>query len=729
MNLRNRIHVYQQLEHSDCGQTCIRILCHYYGLKLSPQYLRSIIEGSRQGMSIAEIRVVLGKLGFETAVVKAPHDKIIEAPLPCILYWNQNHFVVLYKISKNRQKFYIVDPAEGKRTILLENFKKSTCQNGNLGILILADPSPEFTTSIPDNTVRANASLGVLIKKWILSQHRMFAWIILLLLIGMGMDIALPFIFQHTVDEGISGGDINLIWILIFSQLLIFLGSSVTTGILELILTRIGLKIGIRMLNEYLNKLVRMPMDFFARKVNSDFLQKVEDHKRLSTFFTNLPQLVVFTIINLLIFGGILIWYSPLIFSIFLVFTLLGMLISSLFLRYRREVDYSLSSNYAENRNNLFELVQGVDEVKANNAHIVRVEVWNKVQKKINKLALRAATLNVFQNGGANLILQMRDLIITGICATLVVKGEMTFGIMMTVSYVAGRLSSPFNSVITSINTIQDASMSFNRIEEIQTTSPENCDNRISLETVGSISIDNLKFRYPGFGSPYVINDVSLEISVGEVTAIVGESGSGKSTILKLLLGFYDVDNGNIRINGIPIKEIQEESFLEKSAIVMQNGTLFSASIMHNIAIADEKPDIDRVVRAAKIAGIDEFIASLPMGYQTRIGKTGLELSGGQRQRIFIARAVYREPEILMLDEATSSLDAVSEATVMQNIFKHFKGRTVIVAAHRLSTIRNADKIIVMNQGRVVESGNHSTLMDANGHYRKLVEHQLIKTP
>lgn len=412
-------------------------------------------------------------------------------------------------------------------------------------------------------------------------------------------------------------------------------------------------------------------------------------------------------------------------FTVFIVFTFLGLIWVSMFLRYRREIDYSLATHSADNRNNLFELVRGVDEVKANNAHLVRVDVWTKVQQRINRLSMKSAMMTLYQNGGHTLLVRIRDISITGICATLVVQEQMTLGVMMTVSYIAGRLAGPFGTIITSVNNVQDACMSYNRIEEIHSASMAKDEGR-SIKSLESIVLDNVSFRYPGYGSPYVVKDVSINIEIGKVTAFVGESGSGKSTLLKLLLGFFNVSQGTLCVNGTVMQQVKESSFLEKAAIVMQNGTLFSASIMQNIAIADTEPDPEKVAEAARIAGISEFIESLPMGYHTRIGKTGVELSGGQRQRIFIARAVYREPELLMLDEATSSLDAITEAEVMENIFRHFEGRTVIVAAHRLSTVRCADRILVMQKGRIVESGSHDELMSNDGYYRHLVKRQLV---
>ena len=723
---RRKMHVYQQLEHSDCGQACIRMICRYYGLRISSAYLRTLVEGGRLGMSLAEIRSVLGKLGFNTASVKLQFEQLLEAPLPCILYWNQNHFVVLYRISKDGRIFYIADPAEGKRRVRKENFMEAFYKGGDRGIILLAEPDDTFRTKIEQGQSSASSLIRFL-KDRVSLHRRQYIYIIGLLIFITAADITVPFLFQSTVDKGINQKDISLIWLLIGAQLGIFLGSTVTSSIVQVILTKLGLRMGLSMLREYLDKLIRLPMSFFARKVNSDFIQKIEDHNRLSGYVVSLPQSLLFTILNLLIFGGILIWFSPLIFFIFVGFTTLSMLLNIYFLRFRRELNYSLSSTTSENRNNLFELVRGIEEVKANNAHKTRVGVWHKVQEKINRLTIRSTMLSLYQNGGNSLLLRLRDVVITGLCATMVVYDTLTIGSMMTVSYLVGRLASPFSSIISGINDAQDASMAYQRVEEIHSMPPPTPAPHV-LGKIADINIENVWFAYPGFAQPMVLKGIDLNIQSGSVTAFVGASGSGKSTLLKLLLGFFDTTRGEIRYNGMPFSDIVEESLIGNVAIVMQEGTIFSASIASNIALGEEQPDIERVRKAARLACIDDFIESLPMDYSTRIGKTGLELSGGQMQRIHIARAIYREPEILMLDEATSSLDAITEARIMENIYSHFSTRTVIVAAHRLSTVRNADQIVVMEDGKVREVGSHDDLLALHGKYEELLGNQLVRT-
>lgn len=440
-----------------------------------------------------------------------------------------------------------------------------------------------------------------------------------------------------------------------------------------------------------------------------------------------MPASIIFTILNLIIFSGIMIWFSPLVYGIFLAISLLNIGWMSLFLRYRREVDYPMMSKMGENRNNIYEIVSGIEEIKSSRAQNARLAVWHKVQEHINSLSLRSSCLNIYQSGGNQLLDRVRDALITGLCAMLVVDGEMTIGIMMTVSYISGHLKQPINNIKSSINDIQDSMMSYQRLDAIMSERENATGNNHKIDSIYGWGLREACFKYPGESSPFILDDCSIDIQIGKSLAIVGESGCGKSTLLKVLTGSFLPSGGDLIVNDKTFDGIDEESFSSHLGMVMQNGTIYSASIAENIGFSEMEPDMEKVRDAARLACIDGFIESLPMGYDTRIGTTGIQLSRGQSQRIFIARALYRNPPILILDEATSSLDANTEAKIMDNIFTFCKGRTLIVAAHRLSTVRNADKIIVIKNGTIAEEGNHRQLIDANGIYSSLIRNQMME--
>lgn len=717
------IYSYQQVEHSDCGLACIRILCRYHGLRLPMSFLRGHVEINRLGASVRDIVGALRGLHMEAAAVRVGMEHIAEMPLPSILYWNRRHFVVLYKISANGSYFYIVDPAEGKMRIAREQFEKSFINNKDRGIAILADPADGFLEQQADIPASKHRLHKLAVSA--IGEHRKsFVAVCVLMLFAMAADVALPFFFQRTVDEGIRNNDIPLIWLLVGSQLFIFLGNYVANTVINYLLTRVGLQMSIRMIKDYLNKIIILPMSFFAKKVSSDLIQKVDDHNRIRSFLVSLPDTILFTAIYIMLFSAILIYFSHAVFVVFLVFTASGILWSTLFMRRRRELDYACFSSLAENRNNLYELVNGIDEIKANCAQRQRVAAWDTVQNRINTLSLKTTRLKMWQNGGYVFFNRLRDIAITGICATMVVHGEMTIGLMMTVSYIVGRLAVPFSNLIDSINSFQDVRMSYERVEEVMESDATPSGIK-PLPEADALYFDSVCFRYPGAGSPMVLDNLSLTIPYGKTTAIVGASGCGKSTLLKLMLGFFTPAAGRVHVGGLSLNEIDEYAWLSKIAVVMQTGSLFSGDILTNIALSDDHPDLSRAQEAAHAACIDDFIENLPMGYNTPIGKIGMEISGGQKQRILIARAIYRNPEIVVLDEATSSLDAVTESRIIHNIMESFRNRTVVVVAHRLSTVRNADNIIVMNKGCVAEQGTHDHLLAIHGLYFELVNNQV----
>lgn len=717
-----RVHSYQQLEYSDCGVTCIRIIARYYGKKLSPEQIYSVCDMSRLGISIGDIVQAFKGLGMDSVAVRLSPDEALRMPLPSVLFWDQKHFVVLYKIK--RGKYYIVDPSRGKLKFCQDEFYEHWLCGNDKGIAILADPTDEFESREFEKP-KTNWRLLSVFRNALLKHKKSFAGVVFFSLLTMLGDVAMPLMFQHTVDDGINGKNISLVWLLIIAQLFVFFGNYISGIVVDLILTKLGLKMGINMMNEYLLKLVRMPMIFFARKVNSDLIQKTEDQNRIKNFLVSMPDQFFFTILTLIVFCGMLVYYNALIFIIFFILTVLGLGWTTMFLGRRREIDYAYNAAIAENRNNLYELIHGMPEIKANNAQQVKIDNWNTVQEKVNRLSVKSAFMRIYMNGGNSLLARLKDIAVTGICATLVIKDLMTFGEMMTISYIIGRLSGPFNNILGSVSSIQDACMSYARVEEVLNADQELNRPANAAVPAGDICIEGVGFKYPGSGSPYVLQDLNMVIPKGKFTALVGSSGCGKTTLIKLILGMFTPQKGRISIGDTSLSDIDEDAWLRSIGVVMQNGTLFSGTLLSNIALGDGTPDPDRARKAAEVACIDDFIQRLPMGYNTKIGVAGIEISGGQKQRLLIARAIYKNPEILVLDEATSSLDAGNEARIVRNLEKFFKGRTVIVAAHRLSTVKCADNIVLMDAGVVKEQGNHIDLVNRQGQYYKLVKNQL----
>lgn len=715
---------YQQLEHADCGLTCIRMITHYYGKEVSLQTLRKMCDINRLGMSLHDITVCLQALGFETAGVKINVEELRRMPLPAILYWNQNHFVVLYKIARDGQKFYIADPAQGKLTLNRTDFLRHWKADNAFGLASVMEPNDKFKSATFEHEKR-NGLMRLICD---VSKRYRKNFFLLILLSGLiiAADIYTPLLFQQTIDDGLSKKNIPLVWLLIGGQFLVFLGQYVANCLSQVGMTYVGLKVHINMVNRYLNQLIKFPISFFDRKVNADLIQKLDDLTRIKSFLVNLPNFTFFTFINLLVYSALLVYYNAWVFLLFIIATSFSFAWTKLFMSKRKEIDYSLTHHNAENRNLIYELINGMTEIKVGNAQSYKVEEWNKVQRKINQLSLRSAFVNLYNASGNDFIERLRDLSITGICATLVVQDQMTLGAMMTISYICGRLAVPFNNIVSMAATIQDANISYERLDEILSNQSQQPSTLLPNKNKGiDIQLCSVSFKYAGSTSPYALRDVSIHIPQGKTTALVGESGCGKTTLIKLLLGFYPPTNGAIYINNLSITNINTDDWLSRCGVVMQKGYIFSDSILHNIALSDEAPDLERVREAARMACIDEYFSSLPMGYNTRIGNCGIELSGGQQQRLLIARAIYKRPGFLVLDEATSSLDAHNESEIMHNLTSFNQGRTVVIAAHRLSTIMNADNIVLLDKGKVVEQGTHCELIARKGAYYQLVQKQM----
>ena len=711
----------RQWEQSDCGLTCIRMCAGYFGKKVPAKELHKILDVSKLGISINDIRECCGTIGMDAFPVRPTVEELYSIPTPAILHWNQNHFVVLYDVDKKKKLFHVADPAIGKLSLDENKLKLSWTSGSQNGLAIIVTPAENFY----DIQYRHKRSFGLwkILSKSLSTHRKDFIPVILMSFICMLADGCIPLIFRASIDEGLQMKNINLVWIFILSQIGIFLGSSFFSSITNYILMKVGFKVNMEMVGQYLAKLAGKTMDFFDRKSSAELIQKMNDLVRIKKVLIGLPQEIFFTILNFIVFSCILIYFNTGIFLFFVFMSVLETIFNIIFLNFRKGIDHQTFSASAENRNLVYEIVNGIREIRINSATKNKLNKWKKNQSELDKLSVKSTLLGIWMGGGAGLLSQIKGLTVTGICATLVIKGDMSLGTMFTVSYITGSLSSSFSILKSTITEIQDASISYERIEGVFS---EN-DERRGIEEPKSTSLvlKNIWFRYPGSSSPFVLKNINLEVYKGETVALVGESGCGKTTLIKLLMGVYCPQRGFLNLGGVDVSQLDEDAWLNQCGAVMQNGYIFSGTIIENVGISDHSPDSNKVRYALTVAGLIEFVDSLPMGLATRIGNTGVELSGGQKQRLLIARAVYKNPEILFLDEATSSLDAKNEHEIHDNLNKFCKGKTVIIAAHRLSTVKNADRILFIENGEIIESGTHDELLNKRGRYYKLVSNQL----
>lgn len=712
---------YRQLEHSDCGLTCIRMIARHYGKKIPIKYLQGLCDINRLGMSIRDIVGCCDSIGLDAEAVRIDTDQIREMPLPAILYWRQRHFVVLYRIRKGR--YYVADPSKGKSVYDGAAFADGWIPEGDTkGLAIMAAPTRDFH----DREYGRSRTLAEMFSYMFASTagHRWkLTWVLAISVLLMGADLAVPLLLRRTVDEGIGLRDLGLVFALLLSQFALIMGYLVSSSGMNLLLANMGLRINTDMVDNFLTRLTAFPMAFFDRKVSSDFVQKITDQSRIKDFLLSFPNTILVTLLNLIVFSALLVHYSGLVFVLFVVMSLLEIGWNAMFLSRRKSLDYSYFVHSSDNRNHAYELVNGMAELKVNNAEGVRVAKWRDTQEKLNDTSMKTERLNVAQGGGATVLSRLKDLGITGISAYMVINGDMTLGIMMTLGYITGRLSQPFNTLSTTIQSLQNAHLSYQRIDEV--LHDDGVKGGEAKYTCPEIVFENVWFKYPGSGSPFVIQDFSLKVKEGKVTALVGESGCGKSTLIKLMLGFYIPQKGTLRLGESRVGDTDTADWMRHCGVVMQEGHIFTGSILENISLSEKEPDREKALGALETAGLLDFVKKLPMGVYTRIGVSGIELSGGQKQRLMIARALYKSPDILFLDEATSSLDANNERNIVDNIRRFSRGRTMIVAAHRLSTVKDADLIVYIADGRIEESGTHDELVKKRGKYWQLVRNQL----
>ncbi len=718
---------YKQFDNRDCGPTCLRMIAKYYGKSFSRDFLREKAGITRLGVTMAGIADAAEAIEMRTLGMRVTLDSLVkEVPTPFIIPWRQRHMVVVYKTTKNG--IYVADPAHGLLDYSLEEFSKAwtSALDGN-GFVLILEPNPNFYTQ--EETTKGKKGFSFLIP-YLKPYKRIFIQLFIGFFVATIIQFIFPFLMQSVVDIGVSNQDIPFIYIILIAQLVLFLSQTLVTIFRQWLLLHITSRFNIKMMSDFLMKMLKLPIPFFDTRNTGDYLERINDHRRIQNFVSNSALSMIYSILLFLVFNIVLIFYDFQIFVVFIIGAIGYVGWTLFFLKKRAELDFKRFDETSESQSSLVQIINGVSEIKVNNSQRKHRWKWEGIQISLFKTSVSSLKLAQYQSIGSNFINELKNIIITFLSATAVVNGEISLGVMLSVQYIIGQLNLPLSNFIDFIRSWQDAKLSIERLWQIHSKENEDPKNTNKLRFLAKnpdITINNLSFRYGSKRDKMVLKNINCTIPYGKTTAIVGASGSGKTTLLKLLLKFYEPTEGSINIGSQALKQIQNDFWRTQCGAVMQDVFIFNDSIVNNIAESEQNEIIDteRLYQAISIANIEEFVNRLPNGLNTEIGTNGIRLSGGQQQRIMIARAIYKNPNFIFFDEATSSLDANNEKVIMEKLNLFLKNRTSIIVAHRLSTVKNADNIIVLENGEIVEEGNHLELTKLKGKYFELVKNQL----
>lgn len=719
---------YRQSDSNDCGPTCIKTIGSFYGKKLSSEKLKLRAVLTEKGAALSNLSKSAQSAGFETMSVKTDFSSLIkDADVPFIVHWQDNHYVVVTRITP--KQVVISDPSRGKRTLSKTSFLKGWHNSREIpgpdqeGYVLLLKPTEAFYEQVdePDRKVTIWFYL-----KYLSPYKRLLIQLLIGLLLGSLFSLLIPLLTKTLIDKGVNASNVSMVYLVLAGQLMLFFGKTSVDLIRSWIILHFSTRVDISIISDFLSKLMRLPIAYFDKKHVGDILQRMRDHTRVKMFMTGAPLNILFSVFNLIILSFVMLSYSTKVYLIFLIGSIAYIFWVVLFLKKRKEIDHERFAESSKNQSKEIQLIQGMQEIKLNSAEKEKTTEWQDVQVGLFKISIKSLILEQYQSAGSNFINELKNILITFISATEVIEGDMTLGMMMAITQIIGQMNMPIIQFVGFIRQAQDAKISLGRLNEIHERENEDEYKTVfNIPEKANLQLNNLCFKYHDDNPKWVLDGINLTVENGKTTAIVGASGSGKTTLLKLLLKFYKPHEGAYSIEGLDSESISNDTWRKHCGVVMQDGFIFSDSIAKNIAVTGDSIDEARLRNAARLASIDEYIEEQHKGYETKLGHDGTTLSNGQRQRILIARAIYKNPDYLFFDEATSSLDSNNESIITANLQEFCEGKTSVIIAHRLSTIVNADKIVVLDKGRVAEQGTHQQLLKKRGLYHKLVKNQL----